>query len=128
MVSHVALVALVASSVTLPALAGPISNHDAYLASVSTYQPMQEFNHVVNDKRFVGYFLADKGGCSVTVITTLVDDIELKVAPQRAHIDIPAAGRAEIPAGNGDALGIACTADGDQIKVVALKQHEKTAS
>ena len=102
------------------ATAGDRGGHDVYFASVATYQPMQGFNHIVGDKRFVGYFLAGKEACSVTVMVAMADDEALKTAPQRLQLSIPVADRAEIAAGAGRALAIACTVDADRIKVVAL--------
>jgi hypothetical protein len=94
--------------------------HMAYLASVATYKPMQGFNHIVGPKRFVGYFLQKPNVCAVTVMVALADDERLATPPQRVQIEIPAANRSEVLAGNGDALGIACTVDADAIKVVPL--------
>jgi hypothetical protein len=92
-------------------------NHWAYLASVSTYKPMAGFNHVVGTTRFVGYFLAAPDRCRVTVFTAAADDEALIAPPRRTEIDIEASGRGELPAGDGSALAIACTADADAIKV-----------
>jgi hypothetical protein len=97
-----------------PATAG---DHAAYLASVVTYKPMAGFNHVVGNKRFVGYFLAAPDLCRLTVFETIADDVALIVPPNRFEIDIKAADRAELDAGGGAALAIACTADADAIKI-----------
>jgi hypothetical protein len=109
-----------------PAHAGP-TGHAALLASVTSYKPMQGFNQIVGDKRFVGYFLAEGGACSVTVFTALADDERLVVAPQRASFTIKAADRAELSAGHGDALGIACTVDADRIVLAPLTQPQLKA-
>jgi hypothetical protein len=95
-------------------------DHAALLASVATYKPMQGFNHIVGDKRFVGYFLPENGACSVTVITAIADDERLVVEPKRVTVLIKAADRAEFAASNGDALGIACNVDADRITVAPL--------
>jgi hypothetical protein len=47
---------LAIAPLALPAPAA--QDHAAYLASVATYKPMAGFDHVVGNKRFVGYFLA----------------------------------------------------------------------
>ena len=93
------------------------NTHAAYLASVSTYKPMAGFNHVVGPTRFVGYFLEGPGLCRVTVFKAGADDEALVSPPERIEIDIAAAGRSELPAGDGSALAIACTADADAIKI-----------
>jgi hypothetical protein len=98
----------------VPAMA---RDHAAYLASVATYKPMAGFNHVVGNKRFVGYFLAAPDLCRVTVFQAMADDEALVVPPRRLAIDIKAADRAELDAGEGAALAIACTADADAIKI-----------
>jgi hypothetical protein len=113
-----ALVALIAS--TGAAFATEAATHAEHLASVATYRPMQGFNHVVGTKRFVGYFLPSKDVCSVTVMLAIADDERLATPPQRIQIEIPAAGRSEVAADGGDALGIACTVDADAIKVAPL--------
>lgn len=110
----------------LVAMAGAVTaseavSHADRLASVSTYKPMQGFNHIVGEKRFVGYFMPARETCSVTVMMAIADDERLATPPQRIQIEIPAAGRSEIAAGNGDALGIACTVDADAIKVAPLQ-------
>jgi len=59
------LTSVVFTSVLLASQIQPTlaSNHDAYLASVSTYKPMAGFNHVVGSTRFVGYFLLAQDAC-----------------------------------------------------------------
>ncbi len=91
--------------------------HDRYLASVSTYKPMADFNHVVGPTRFVGYFLESPGACRVTMFKAAAGDEALTSPPERVRLEIPAAGRAEFAAGDGSALAIACTADADEIKI-----------
>jgi hypothetical protein len=117
------MLALAAALAAVPASAAEMTRgrpHSAYLAMVSTYRPMQGFNHVVGAKRFVGYFLRNGEICAVTVMTAVADDERLETPPQRVQIDIPAAGRSELLAGNGDALGIGCVADASEIKVAPL--------
>ena len=92
-------------------------NHAAYLASVSTYKQMVGFKHVVGPTRFIGYFLKGPDGCRVTVFTSAADDEAFVAPPKVVEINIVAAGRAELPAGDGSALAIACTADADLIKI-----------
>ncbi len=92
-------------------------NHWAYLASVSTYKPMAGFNHVVGPTRFVGYFLSRPDRCRVTVFAAGADDEALITPPRRIDIDIEAGGRNELPAGDGSALAIACTAEAEAIKL-----------
>jgi hypothetical protein len=53
----------------------------------------------------------------VTVFKANADDVALIVPPNRFKIDIKAADRAELDAGEGAALAIACTADADTIKI-----------
>ena len=45
------------------------------------------------------------------------DDEALVSPPERVKIDIGAADRSELAAGDGSALAIACTADADAIKI-----------
>ena len=47
----------------------------------------------------------------------IADDVALIVPPNRFEIDIKAADRAELDAGEGAALAIACTGDADAIKI-----------
>ena len=101
--------------------------HDAYLASVSSYKPMAGFNHVVGATRFVGYFLESSNACHVTVFKAAADDQSLLSPPERVELYIAAADRKELPAGDGSALAIACTADADTIKV-APQQRSWSAS
>jgi hypothetical protein len=110
------LSAALLSSQLAPALAAE-GGHWAYLQSVSTYRPMAGFNHVVGPTRFVGYFLSGPDRCRVTVFTAAADDEALVQPPRRIEFDLAAGGRNEIPAGDGSALAIACTADADAIKV-----------
>ena len=110
-----------ASSSTLALAEGPI-NHAALMAKVATYQPVQGFNHIVANTRFVGYFLQKPEGCAVTVMTARADDEALETPPVRTEILIRAADRAEFPVGETEALAMACTVDGDQLKVVALSR------
>jgi hypothetical protein len=100
----------------LPAPAAA-QDHAAYLASVATYKPMAGFSHVVGNKRFVGYFLAVPDLCRVTVFEAIADDVAVIVPPKRFEIDVKAADRAELDAGEGAALAIACTVDADAIKI-----------
>ncbi len=102
------------------------NNHAAYLASVATYKPMAGFNHVVGPARFVGYFVQAPDVCRVTVFTAAADDEALVTPPQRFEIKIAAADRAELPAGDGSALAIACTADADLIKIAP--QHRRLSA
>ncbi len=91
--------------------------HWAYLASVSTYKPLAGFNHVVGPTRFVGYFLSRPDRCRVTVFAAGADDEALITPPRRIDIDIEAGGGNELPAGDGSALAIACTAEAEAIKL-----------
>ena len=102
-----------------PTLAG---NHDAYLASVSTYKPMAGFNHVVGPTRFVGYFLLAQDACRVTVFKAAANDESLVSPPERIELYIVAADRRELAAGDGSSLAIACTADADAIKIAPQQQ------
>jgi hypothetical protein len=114
--TSVLLSSVVVASLMQPGFAAG-SKHAAYLASVSTYKPMAGFNHVVGPTRFVGYFLQAPGSCRVTVFKAGADDEALISPPERVEIDIAAAGRSELAAGDGSALAIACTADADAIKI-----------
>jgi hypothetical protein len=91
--------------------------HTAYLASVATFKSMAGFNQVVGPTRFAGYFLQAPGLCRVTVFTVGADDERLVSSPGRIKIDIPAADRIELAAGDGSALAIACNADADAIAI-----------
>ena len=99
--------------------------HSAYTASVATYKPIQGFSHVVGSRRFAGYFVMANDGCAVAVIDATAGDDRLIDSPRRRQIAIPAAGRIEVQAGRGRALGVGCTADADAIKVVALEAAQK---
>jgi hypothetical protein len=114
--TSVLLSSVVVASLMQPGFAAD-NTHAAYLASVSTYKPMAGFNHVVGPTRFVGYFLQAPGLCRVTVFKAGADDEALVSPPERVEIDIAAAGRSELAAGDGSALAIACTADADAIKI-----------
>jgi hypothetical protein len=113
---HSILPFLAVTPLALPAPA-TAQDHAAYLAFVATYKPMAGFNHVVGNKRFVGYFLAAPDLCRVTVFEAIADDVALIVPPNRFEIDIKSADRVELDAGEGAALAIACTADADAIKI-----------
>ena len=104
------------------------TKHSAYVASVATYKPIQAFSHVVGSRHFVGYFVTAKDACSVTVINAAADDDRLTETPQRQTIVIPAADRTEVKADHGKALGIACTADADAIKVVPLEPQSRAVA
>ncbi|MBV9637019.1 MAG: hypothetical protein JOZ40_20535 [Methylobacteriaceae bacterium] len=119
--AHIRSAALALAMSSLWAAPGTAGGRTLPLGSVATYKPMQGFNHVVDDTRFVGYFLTKDDACSVTVMIAVADDEELKTPPHRVQIEIPAANRSEIAVGNGDALGIACTVDADLLKIVPLK-------
>jgi hypothetical protein len=114
--ASIVLSAVLFSSQLPPALAAE-GGHWAYLQSVSTYKPMAGFNHVIGPTRFVAYFLSGPDRCRVTVFTAAADDEALAPSPRRIEFDLAAGGRNEIPAGDGSALAIACTADADAIKV-----------
>ena len=101
--------------------------HSAYVASVATYEPIQGFNHIVGSRRFVGYFVATKESCIVTVIDAAADDDRLSETPARRTLSIPAGGRVDLKADDGKALGIGCAADADAIKVAPL-QNKALAS
>ena len=119
--ASVLLSAAVLTAQVEPGLAAE-RKHWAYLKSVSTYQPMAGFNHVVGPTRFVGYFLSRPDRCRVTVFTAGADDEALITPPRRVDIDIEAGGRNEFPAGDGSALAIACTSDADLIKVAPQRR------
>ena len=85
----------------LPAFASE-NNHWAYLASVATYKPMADFNHVMGPTRFVGYFLPGPNLCRVTIFQAGADDEALVVPPTAsqstsrrpaASSSLPVAGR-----------------------------------
>lgn len=85
--------------------------------SVATYKPMAGFNHIVDESRFIGYFLAGPKRCDVTIFQARADDEGLIAPPNRMVLQIAAGGRSEIDAGHDAALAIACTLDADAIKV-----------
>ena len=116
---RLALVAAAAAFMPLASFAQD-NSHAGYVASVATYKPIQGFNHIVGSRQFVGYFVAAKDSCAVTVINAAADDDRLIETPQRQTITIAAGDRTEVKADHGKALGIACTADADAIKVVPL--------
>ena len=121
-ISRLLLVA--ASSAFFPFMASAEgTTHADYSASVATYKPLQGFNHVVGSRQFVGYFLAAKESCAVTVINAAAGDDRLIETPERRTLSIPAGGRVELKADHGKALGVACTADADAIKVAPLETN-----
>ncbi len=125
---RLAYVALAATFIPAAASAQE-TKHTDYVASVATYKPIQGFNHIVGSRRFVGYFVSAKDACAVTIINAAAEDDRLIETPTRQSITIPAAGRTEIKADHGKALGIGCTADADAIKVVPLEyRNSKVAS
>jgi hypothetical protein len=109
-----------------PSLAAE-NSHWSYLASVSTYKPLAGFNHVVGPTRFVGYFLASPDHCRVTVFQAAANDEALLTPPTRAEISIGAGGRAELDAGDGSALAIACTVDADAIKIAPQRRLQSAS-
>jgi len=117
-----------AAFIPFAAFAQDAATHSAYTASVATYKPIQGFSHVVGSRHFVGYFVMAKDGCAVTVINATAGDDRLIESPRRQKIAIPAGGRTEVQADHGKALGIACTADADAIKVVALEPRNKESA
>jgi hypothetical protein len=119
--TSVLLSSVVGASLIQPGFAAG-NTHAAYLASVSIYKPMGGFNYVVGPTRFVGYFLQVPGLCRVTVFKAGADDEALISPPERVEIDIAAAGRSELAAGDGSALAIACTADADAIKIAPQRR------
>ncbi len=121
--TSILLSSIILASEIQPGFAGE-NTHAAYLASVSTYKPMAGFNHVVGPTRFVGYFLQWPGLCHVMVFKAAAYDEALVSPPERMQIDIAAAGRSELAAGDGSALAIACTADAHTIKI-APQHHTK---
>jgi hypothetical protein len=117
--SRFAIALAAAALLPFAALAEQKPTHGDHLASVATYRPIQAFNHVVGGRRFAGYFVEANHGCAVTVIGAAADDESLAIAPQRRSFDVPAGGRIEIAAGDGQALSIGCTSDANEIKAVA---------
>jgi hypothetical protein len=105
-----------------------VNSHAGYVASVAPYKPIQAFSHIVGSRHFVGYFVAVKDACAVTVITAAADDDRLIETPQRQTIEIPAADRTEVKADQGKALGTGCTADADAIKVVPLEPQSRAVA
>ncbi len=119
--SRLAIAAAVAVLLPLAASAGEKPLHADYVASVSTYKPIQGFTHTVGSRHFVGYFVTAKDGCAVTVIDATVGDHRLADTPRRQKITLGAGGRTEVKADHGKALGIGCGADADRIHVAVLE-------
>ncbi len=118
------LAVAIAAAILLPfaAFGEQATLHSKYLASVSTYKPIQGFTHTVGSRHFVGYFVvAANDGCAVTVIDATAGDDRLMDTPRRHKIELPAGGRTEVKADHGKALGIGCAADANEIHVVALE-------
>lgn len=121
MKSSIAIAAAVsAATVVQPSLAAARPGHASYLAQVATYRSAQGFSAVVGDKRFTGFFIAKPGACRVTLIVSRADDEQLRQAPQRLEFALGAANVIQISAGGGQALGVACTAEADTVKVASL--------
>ena len=104
------------------------NSHAGYVASVATYGSIQAFSHIVGSRHFVGYFVAVKDACAVTVINAAADDDRFIETPQRQTIEIPAADRTEVKADQGKALGIGFAADADAIKVVPLEPQSRAVA
>ncbi len=92
-------------------------NHGSYLKSVAIHAPLEGFDHVVGDTRFVGYFQALPGRCHVTVFKAGAEDETLLVTPIKLDLMIAAGDRAELKVSHGEALAIACTVDADAIAI-----------
>ncbi len=118
--TRLAIAAAAAVLLPLGASAGE-KPHAEYVASVSTYKPIQGFTHTVGSRHFVGYFVTAKDGCAVTVIDATVGDERLADTPRRQKINLVAGGRTEVKADHGKALGIGCGADADRIHVAVLE-------
>ncbi len=95
--------------------------HAEYLASVSTYKPIQGFSHTVGSRHFVGYFFTANKSCAITVIDATVGDDRLADGTRRQKFTLEAGGRTEVKADHGKALAIGCGADANEIQVVALE-------
>ena len=120
-------IALAAAAILSSAAPVPAETHADLTKRVATYKSMAGFSHVVGDRRFVGYFVADPARCDVTVIEARADDEALKTAPRRTVMQIAASGRSELEAGPDAALVIACTVDADAIKI-APQSHRLRAA
>jgi len=120
-----------AAVLAAPNLAPPatfVSDHSALFASVATYRSMAGFNHVVGKARFVGYFRSAPDRCDLTVFQAVADDESLATPPRRFEFTIAAGGRAELDAGDGAALAIACTIDADSIRIAPENPQPATAA
>lgn len=117
------IAAIAAAAVLIPfaASAGEQPLHADYLASVSTYKPLHGFSHTAGSRHFVGYFFTANKGCAVTVINATVGDDRLLETPRRQKFQLEAGGRTEVKADHGKALAIGCSADANEIQVVALE-------
>jgi hypothetical protein len=118
--SRIAIAIAAAALLPLAATAGD-QRHNDLMASVSTYKPMQGFTHTIGGRHFVGYFVAVKETCAVTVVDASVGDDRLLDGTRRHKFILPAGDRAEVKAGHGKALGVGCAADANEISVVALE-------
>lgn len=92
-------------------------------ASVSAYKPLQGFTHTIGGRYFVGFFVATQKRCAVTVVDATVGDDRSFDGPRRQKFELEFGARAEIKADHGKALGIGCSADANEITVVALEPN-----
>jgi len=118
-------IAIAIAATALFPLAAPLAEengrHAEYLASIATYKPLQGFSHTVGERHFVGFFVVAEGRCRVTVIDATAGDDPNFEAPRRRKFELRAGGSAEIKADHGKALGVGCTADANEITVIALE-------
>ncbi len=117
--SRIAIAAAAAVLIPFAASAGEKPIRAEHLASVSTYKPIQGFSHTVGSRHFVGYFVTANNSCAVTVIDATVGRDRL--LERRQKFNLAAAGRTEVKADQGKALAIGCSADANEIQVVALE-------
>ena len=92
-------------------------------ASVSAYKPLQGFSHTIGARHFVGFFVAAQNRCAVTVVDATVGDDPNFDGPRHQKFELASGARAEIKANHGKALGIGCSADANEITVVALEPN-----
>jgi len=92
-------------------------------ASVWAYKPLQGFSHTIGGRHFVGFFVATQQHCAVTVVDATVGDNPNFDGPRRQKFELAAGARSEIKADHGKALGIGCSADANEITVVALEPN-----
>jgi hypothetical protein len=91
--------------------------------SVAAFEPLQSFSHTIGGRHFEGFFVATQKRCAVTVVDATVGDNPNFDGPRHQKFELAAGARSEIKADHGKALGIGCSAEANEVTVVALEPN-----